>query len=298
MNGTIVTLAILAIGLVALLLARSRAWSLSGGEISRLHSRPIYYGAHAAILAILPALIIYFGGMTASVGFIERSVRSSFPADVQALPVPEQNIVFGMVSAIADGLDKMTAANIAANVEDMAGMKAALGEIGVPLAKDPQPYMIESARIFKSESAAVRLWLGIGATIAALFGAAYSLSRITLKFRARNEVERVMLIGLILLSTIAILTTVGIVFSLMTETIHFFSVVKFSNFFFGTVWDPRFSGAGDASSGPVRADPALAGHDVYCTGGHGICRADRAVCRHLHGRICLQDPSHHRQAAA
>ncbi len=53
-----------------------------------------------------------------------------------------------------------------------------------------------------------------------------------------------MLIALAVASSVAVLTTVGIVLSMLFETIHFFQLVPLNNCFFGTVWDPRFSAAG------------------------------------------------------
>jgi phosphate transport system permease protein len=53
------------------------------------------------------------------------------------------------------------------------------------------------------------------------------------------------LAALIAASTIAILTTVGIVFSVLFESIRFFNMVDPSNFYLGTVWDPRFTSADD-----------------------------------------------------
>ncbi len=47
---------------------------------------------------------------------------------------------------------------------------------------------------------------------------------------------------------IAILTTVGIVLSMLFETMHFFRSVSPLSFFFGTVWDPRFAAAGSGGS--------------------------------------------------
>lgn len=56
-----------------------------------------------------------------------------------------------------------------------------------------------------------------------------------------------MLWGLLGASTIAILTTVGIVLSMLFQTITFFESVSPLNFFFGTVWDPRFAAASTAA---------------------------------------------------
>ena len=69
-----------------------------------------------------------------------------------------------------------------------------------------------------------------------------------------------MLWGLLAASTIAILTTIGIVLSMLFQTIHFFERVPLANFFFGTVWDPRFAAAGSGGSeGQFGLIPLLAG---------------------------------------
>ncbi len=52
---------------------------------------------------------------------------------------------------------------------------------------------------------------------------------------------------LIAAASIAILTTLGIVLSLVFNTIEFFRLYPASEFFFGTSWAPSFSGRGGAS---------------------------------------------------
>ena len=44
-------------------------------------------------------------------------------------------------------------------------------------------------------------------------------------------------------SVIAILTTVGIVFSVVFESMRFFALVPVSEFLFGLTWNPQFEGA-------------------------------------------------------
>jgi phosphate transport system permease protein len=68
------------------------------------------------------------------------------------------------------------------------------------------------------------------------------LRRITPEFRARNATERVSLGLLIAASLIAVLTTVGIVFSLLANTVHFFAIYPATTFFFSPTWDPKFGG--------------------------------------------------------
>ncbi|MFT4021922.1 MAG: phosphate ABC transporter permease subunit PstC, partial [Acinetobacter sp.] len=80
----------------------------------------------------------------------------------------------------------------------------------------------------------------------ALVGLVFAKKRISEKYRARNSVERVVQIALALCSGVAILTTVGIVLSMLSEALHFFHFVSPIDFFFGTEWDPGFSTSGGA----------------------------------------------------
>jgi phosphate transport system permease protein len=89
----------------------------------------------------------------------------------------------------------------------------------------------------------------------------FSLSRIKLEQRARNAVERILLGLLILCSTIAILTTVGIVLSVLFESLRFFHTVPVTDFLFGLKWSPQTAIRADqvGSSGAFGAVPLFAG---------------------------------------
>lgn len=75
--------------------------------------------------------------------------------------------------------------------------------------------------------------------IAALFGGFLATKRIDVEFRARNAAERLILLLMIFCSAIAILTTFGIVFSLLFEAIRFFEQINFFSFLLGTLWSPQ-----------------------------------------------------------
>jgi len=66
---------------------------------------------------------------------------------------------------------------------------------------------------------------------------------------------------MVLASTIAILTTVGIIFSLLFETGRFFDKVPVSEFLFGTQWSPQTALRADqvGASGAFGAIPLFAG---------------------------------------
>ncbi|WP_374299644.1 phosphate ABC transporter permease subunit PstC [Paracoccus sp. (in: a-proteobacteria)] len=83
---------------------------------------------------------------------------------------------------------------------------------------------------------------GILALIVAVIGLGLGVMRIGQQYQARNAVERMVLGLLMLCSLIAIVTTAGIVLSLVFETGHFFQLYDWKTFFFGTEWTPRFQG--------------------------------------------------------
>jgi phosphate transport system permease protein len=258
MGSALTFLIIVVVGIVAYFLGRSRAGTVVGGELQKLHSRPVYFGSYAAILAILPATLVLIVGMAIGGNMVERSIRGSFPADVLAKPQSEQNVVYQVVSAMAGALNRLTPDEEKLVNSDINKFKEVLGSKGVPLAQAPQPYMVDAARTLASEAAMTSMLVGILSLLAAVGGGYWALSRTTAEFRARNRVEWIMLVTLIVCSTIAILTTVAIVGSLIGETVRFFSVVPPLNFFFGTVWDPRFSTDG-SSVGQFGLIPLLLG---------------------------------------
>ena len=99
---------------------------------------------------------------------------------------------------------------------------------------------------WKSQSNMMMNILAIGAS---LIGSFFALRRIALDFRARNAVERIIHLALIACSIVAIFTTIGIVFSVIFESIRFFRLIPPLEFLTGLTWNPEFEGAARAGSG-------------------------------------------------
>jgi phosphate transport system permease protein len=85
----------------------------------------------------------------------------------------------------------------------------------------------------------------------AVTGFVLSLLRISTTFRARTASEGWIMGLLIFASTIAVLTTVGIVLSMVSETLNFFGQYDFRDFFFSTTWFPNFRGDSDLGIIPL-----------------------------------------------
>ena len=95
----------------------------------------------------------------------------------------------------------------------------------------------------------------------AVAGLSWSRRRVSATFPAREAVESLIRALLFLSSGIAILTTIGIVVSLLFEALRFFQLVSPIEFFFGTRWSPQMAMRADqvGASGAFGAVPVFAG---------------------------------------
>ncbi len=217
------TALVAALLLVLLGFAYQMGWSRSRSLVtggSKLHSRPSYHGSLAAIWALLPALLIL--GLWALLG------TTATRAYIIAQLPPE--------------IASLTGADLAGAIARIRQIETGFGVLG-----ETAPWenaAAQALREFRLLTYAVVLAAAAGTGALGLFMAR---RRITARLRARNEVEGVVRVLLIGCSVVAILTTVGIVASLLSEAIRFFTFVSPVDFFFGTVWNPRFSSVGSGT---------------------------------------------------
>ena len=80
----------------------------------------------------------------------------------------------------------------------------------------------------------------IGTSLIALVFGYRAWDKVSIEFNARDRVEFGIISLLAASSVVAVLTTVGIVVSLLSETLHFAQMHPISDFLFGTVWSPQF----------------------------------------------------------
>jgi phosphate transport system permease protein len=115
-----------------------------------------------------------------------------------------------------------------------------------------------------SETSARFVWeIGAwsGAAAALVSGYVHARRRSGVSHAARDAVERFIKIVLMASSTVAILTTIGIVLSLIVEAGRFFTLVSPTEFFFGLQWSPQTALRADqvGSSGSFGAIPVFLG---------------------------------------
>lgn len=233
-------------------LGRRRALASGGGDRRALHSLPSYYGAHVAMWALVPAFGVLVIWLLVQPYVVNSHVLGALPDSIVA-EGSSLNLVMSDVRRVADGLDTAVAQNAMtgaqANALDAAtsDIRQVLGDVGVALGSDIGPEVLSAAQSYRALNATGSTLMAVIVLLIALGGAAYAYTKSRADFRARNTVERGILALLIFAASIAILTTIGIVFALLFNTIEFFKLYPAKDFFFGTNWAPSFSGRGGSS---------------------------------------------------
>ncbi|MDJ0950010.1 MAG: phosphate ABC transporter permease subunit PstC [Alphaproteobacteria bacterium] len=235
MNLGLIAGVILALALFSYHVGRGRALRTAGGHIRDLHSLPSYYGAYVAVWCGLPSLLILAVWAALGTTIVEAMVVGGLPDDVLALPPDQLNLIVNDIRNLANG-------NLTAGSAD-----------------DP---VVQAGAARYAELRSLGLLATAGATAAvALLGLSYGLKRVQPRLRARNVVEVFIKVVLIVSSTIAVFTTIGIVLSLLFEAIRFFQKVPVHEFLFGLEWSPQTAIRADqvGSSGAFGAIPVFAG---------------------------------------
>ncbi|MFZ5791496.1 MAG: phosphate ABC transporter permease subunit PstC [Pseudomonadota bacterium] len=231
---TAILAAILLLAFLGFALGRRRAVTLAGGNWRNLHSLPSYYGAYVALWCGVPALAIFAAWLAFEPHILEAIVVRGLPAALAAGGPAQTGLLLNDIR------------NIAAH---------GVGERSV------DPALIAAAEQYKRLQSTAFGMLAVVALAAATLGLGWAQRRVAPGLRARNRVERAVLAMLLLSSTLSILTTVGIVLSLLFESLRFFHAVPFWDFLFGLEWSPQTALRADqvGSSGAFGAIPLFAG---------------------------------------
>ena len=221
------------------LLGRRRAVALSGGRSVSLHSLPGYHGTWVALWAGVPAALIVILFAIFGARLEDAALRTQVPAAVSALVAERQEVFWSDAGAIARS-------QAPSEVDYQGDLKTAL-----------DAKVAEGRRIGAIGLVAV---LGLSGVLA-LCGVLLSYPRLSKDFRARNRVEGWTNVLLIACSTIAVLTTLGILLSLVWESYRFFQSVSPADFLFGVKWDPQIAMRSDqvAADGAFGAVPLFVG---------------------------------------
>ncbi len=245
-------LIVLAIAAVGYVLGRSRAMSSAGGELSALHSLPSYYGANVAMKVIVPAFLLLIVWLLAQPFYVNNVISGMIP-ETSIAEGSSRGLVLAEVRRAARGLDNAVATGamteeFARNARaDFADISTRLRDAGQIVTSEITQPILRAAQRYRVLNATGNLIMSIAVILVALFAAFWAIRETNAEFRARNVVEQGIKAILIAAASIAILTTIGIVLSLVFNTWEFFRLYPASDFFFGLTWSPSFSGRGSSS---------------------------------------------------
>ncbi len=226
MSPVILLLLALGLGLAGWLAARARAWAFRRESADgRLASLPTYHAWYVALWIVLPVVAFIAVWSAIAPGLVAQSVLASpAAADLPAFGFQRQTIL-NEARAVATG--------------------------AAPAVFNPQARaLVEPFR----DALSYYNTIGIVVTVLIAFLAgAWAFLRLKPDFAARSRVERIVMAILLGASLVAILTTIGILGSLVFETVRFFGMVSPLDFLFGTHWGP------DPMGNPENPDPTRYG---------------------------------------
>ena len=190
------------------------------GSKPGLHSLPHYYGLYAAILSTLPALFLMVLMVNLDDVLFRSLIFDFYPADMVADPEFNEVIALAQIANYREGIT--------------------FGE--------PPQWVVLAGDAWDGWQATSDFLVNLSTLAVSLFGGVFAYRQLSPAFRSRNAVERIVMMLLAASSAIAILTTIGIVFSVIFESFRFFALVPVSEFLFGVTWNPQFEGAERAGS--------------------------------------------------
>ncbi|WP_170002598.1 phosphate ABC transporter permease subunit PstC [Pseudopontixanthobacter vadosimaris] len=226
MSPIILLLLALALGLAGWLAARARAWSFQRSSANgRIASRPTYHAWYVALWIVIPVTLFITVWGILSPQLVTQSVLATPAASELPAFGFKRQAILSDARAVATG-----AAQGVFNPE----ARAFIG-----------PYR-DAISYYGTIGLVVTL-------VIAFLAGAFAFLRLKPDFAARNRVEKIVMAVLLLASLVAILTTLGIIVSLVFETVRFFGMVNPIDFLFGTQWGP------DPMSSPDSPDPSRYG---------------------------------------
>ena len=236
MSSSLLFVLLVALSVLAFQLGKARAIAVAGGlrGVRDLHSLPGHYGLLTAIWCGLPALVVFALWISLQDIVITQLVLADLPAN--AMGQSER-----VLALMLNDLRNVVAGNV------------------------PTEMVSESTRVAAAEYLKLQRIAQLALTVVTfavgIAGLLVVRARIRPDLRARNAYERVIEWALFTCSAVAVLTTIGIVLSIVFEATRFFNIVPITEFVFGTNWSPQMAIRADqvGSSGAFGAVPLFAG---------------------------------------
>ncbi|WP_404355704.1 phosphate ABC transporter permease subunit PstC [Methylotuvimicrobium sp. KM1] len=225
---------LLILSVLAYFIGKRRSVTVVEGTLRELHSLPAYYGYYTALWGLIPALFLMLVWLSFEPTWLAHQTVASLPEEIKSLPSSKLNLQLNNIKNVAAGLQ---------------------------VSQRVDPFIVEAAEYYNQLRKISNFTLTLVVLTCSLTGIWLAHKKISKDYRARNVVEKIMTGLMIVASTIAIFTTVGIVASVVFESVLFFRQVPLFDFLFGLEWSPQTALRADqvGSSGAFGAVPLFAG---------------------------------------
>ena len=229
-----VVIAILLFSFYGFYLGKKKSANLVSNKVSELHSTPVYHGYYIFLWCFVPSLIVLISWQVLDNYLIKSLVLNLVPG-FETLDKGNINFVFEKIKTMATQ------------------------ETIDPFFYDEQLIPASKKYNWLTKISNITLFTVILSFLAIVL--VYVKNKIQAEFTARVYVEKFIKTILFMCSVVAIFTTLGIVLSLLLESLRFFQSVSIFDFLFGTHWSPQIAIREDqvGSSGAFGSVPVLAG---------------------------------------
>ena len=205
---------------LSFLYGRSRIRKITSTQSIKINALPNYYGYYLALWCALPALIILLFWSIFEPAIIKYLISQTLIQNDLNYSSDQLNLLYQKIRSLYEG--------------NFSGTLTEEIKIGVKNYENLQTIAQNS-----------KIVLLLSTFIAAI---SYGIFRISKNNKARHDVEKILTGLLFVCSLVAILTTMGIIFSLLFESLKFFSAINIFDFLFGMNWSPQRAFVSDASA--------------------------------------------------
>ena len=206
---------------VSFLYGRSRIKEITSTQSIKINALPNYYGYYLALWCAIPALVILLLWSIFEPTIIKFLISQTLiQNNLVNYSADEVNLIYQKIRSLYEG--------------NFSGTLTEEIKLGV---KNYESFY----RIAQNS----KIVLLLSTFIAAI---SYGIFRISKNNKARHDVEKILTGLLFVCSLVAILTTMGIIFSLLFESLKFFSAINIFDFLFGMNWSPQRAFVSDASA--------------------------------------------------
>ncbi|MBC7133337.1 MAG: phosphate ABC transporter permease subunit PstC [Roseovarius sp.] len=213
-------LCLFALAILGYVWNRQAATAIRAGG-ARLHSLEGFHGFYALLTVLVPVLLVMLLWLVLQGQVVDSLLRSGIAGHLEGRSAGEVQLILAEIKSISRGMVFGT----------------------------PEPWKIDAAERYLALTARAQTLLLVVVVVLSLVLVVLGRSKVSAEFRARHGVERIVSGLMIACSVVAIVVTLGIVASLLFETLRFFERVPVTEFLFGTNWEPQI---------PLREDQVAA----------------------------------------